>query len=414
MMLGVKKNSNLVIRYALLLISPFLSLILAIINWNIAYTKFFLVGAIVFLGITALPEGDLERYQSLYYSQNITSVVTLWNNFISFNEGKFYIRFFSLILGIFFNHHSVYFGVLYFIFGRYLVNFIFLGYNNNRGILLSHWGKFIFASFALFFSIRYSLNLAFYTGAIFIIYYLAKAILNSNLKLMWPIVFAPLFHFALAFLFIPILLFLFLKSKTKVSIILVLISYLIPQALVTSTLGSFANDKEGTLAEAKYESYVSENGMERLNKRYSEGDLNSNLKLSALNNVRSFVYNYLIITGLILLLWRLQRLEEDEMLQHLYNLILLLWAASNIMLNISNGVRFQIFHLTLAVLLFMMLYSTQFKYQSLTYFNKIAFPIIFILGIMSLYASNKFVSTNFYTSNYFIQIFAPTKYEQSN
>lgn len=410
----MKENINRLISHSFILIAPFLTLLMGLTSFNVRFIKSSLIGAIVFIGVTALPEGDLEFYQTVYYKIADQPFNNLLQSFLNVKEAKFYISLSAFLVSLFFEHHSIYFGLLYFVFGYYLVNFIFIVFEYKVQILSSRWGKFIFIAFALFFSIRNSLNLAFYTGAIYSIYFMTKAVLNSEHKFLLPIILAPVFHFALAFIFIPILIFLFFKSKTIVCLTLVLITYLMPQNSVRGILGTLANENKGTIVESKYDSYVSEGGIERLNKRYSDGAKNSNFKLSLLNTLKEFIFNYLVNIGLVVLFFYRKVLLRDIVILKLYNLILILWAASNIMLNISNGNRFQIFHLTISVFFFIYLHYEKIKSDLLKIYFNITFPIIFFFGVMSLYASNKFVSTNFFTSNYFIQIFAPTKYEQSN
>lgn len=408
------QNRNKIISYGLLLIAPFFSLLFALRQWKTPYAKNMLIGVIVFIGMTALPEGDLERYQAFYYYNANQSLETMWYNLISLKEGKFYIGLLSFLFGLIFQHHAVYFGFLYFIFGYYLVNFVFLVYDYNKRIFSTRWGGFLFITFALFFSIRSSVNLAFYTGAIFILYYLTKSLLQSNTKLLLPILLAPLFHFALAIVFLPIVLFLFLKSKTYVCLLLVLLSYAIPQTVVTGILGDLASDNKDTLVENKYKSYASEDGMERLNKRYAEGALSSNFKLTLLNNIREIIFTYLINVGLLLIFLFKKKLLNKDYLLHWYNFILLAWALANVMENISNGIRYQIFPMALGVAFFVVLFQNNFKTKLLQLYYILTFPILLIYGLMNLYASNKFISTNFFVSNYFVELIAPTTHEKSN
>lgn len=408
------KQRNNSISYGLLLIAPFFSLLLALRQWKTPYARNMLIGVIVFMGMTALPEGDLESYQAIYYYNANQSLETMWYNLISLKEGKFYIGLLSFLFGLIFQHHVVYFGFLYFIFGYYLVNFVFLVYDYNKSIVSTKWGGFLFISLALFFSIRNSLNLAFYTGAIFIIYYLTKSLLQSKKKLLLLILLAPLFHFSLAIVFLPIVMFLFLKSKTYVCILLVLLSYAIPQTVVTGVLGNLASDSEGTLIESKYDSYASEGGMERLNAHYTEGALRANFKLTLLNSISAFIFTYLINVGLIIIFLLKKKLLNKDYLLYWYNVILLAWALANVMDNISNGIRYKTFPMTLGVAFFVVLFQNNFKTKLLHWYYSLTFPVLLIYGLMNLYASNKIISSNFFVSNYFIEIIAPSAYEKSN
>ena len=89
---------NRLIAFGLLMISPFLSFGIAVRNWKTDYAKNILIGVIVFIGMTAFPEGDLERYQNYYYYNASQSFEMMWHNLISLKEGKFYITFFSFLL----------------------------------------------------------------------------------------------------------------------------------------------------------------------------------------------------------------------------------------------------------------------------------------------------------------------------
>lgn len=408
------QNRNKIISYGLLLIAPFFSLLLALRQWKTPYAKNMIIGVIVFLGMTALPVGDLERYQYYYYNNANLTFETMWYNLISIKEGKFYISLLSFLFGLIFQHHNVYFGFLYFIFGYYLVNFVYLVYDYNKGIVATRWGGFLFISFALFFSIKNSVNLAFYTGSIFIIYYLAKTFLQSNTKFLLPILLAPLFHFALAIVFLPIVLFLFLKSKTYACAILVILSYAAPQTTVITLLGDFSKGKEDTIIEDRYNNYASEDGKERLEKRYTEAALNANFKLSLLNNFKDIIFNYLLNIGLVLIFFYQKKYIKDTIILNLYNLILLYWALSNVMLSISNGSRYQIFHVTLTVLFLLLLHQNNIKSKFQKFYYALVFPVLFIFGIMNLYGSNQIIPTNFFVSNYFVELIAPTTHEKSN
>lgn len=401
-------NRNKIIAYTIMLLAPFFSLIIALRNWNSNYSKNIIIGVIVFIGMTALPEGDLERYQENYYINASLSLEMMWNNLISLKEGKFYINFFSFFFGILFKHHNIYFGFLYFIFGFYLVNFIYLVLEKNIKIIETRFGIFFFISFALFFSIRNSTNLAFYTGAIFSLYWLAKAILNDEKKYLGYLLLAPLFHSALALIFLPVIFFLILNLKTKICIFIAIISFVIPGNLVTNSLGDFANQNEDTVIQDKYKSYGSEEGKNRLNKRYEEGVNSANFKLSLSNNIKQLIFDYLLNIGLFISLFYKKKLIFNKIQHQLLNLILLLLSLSNIMLHVSNGVRFQIFNLTLTIVLMILIYNNTIKAKLFLYYLYLTIPTLFLFGIMALYASNKFISLNFFVSNYFIEVINPT------
>lgn len=397
------QRQNKLIGYVLLFIAPFLSFLLALMRWDKPYAKNMIIGVIVFIGMTALPEGDLQYYQDYYYYNSNLSFEAMLHNFIGLKEAKFYINLLSFSFGLIFEHHALYFGFLYFIFGYYLINFIYLAYEHNNSATNTSWGVFLFLTFALFFSIRSSLNMAFYSGAIFILYYISKSILQSNTKMMWPILLAPLFHIALILVFIPIILFSIFKSRTYACAALVIISYAPQQSTFQNLLGDFSSDKDGSIIKERYDNYASENGKELLDRRYAEASANANFKLSLLNNIKDFLFNYLLNIGLVIIFLYRKKLNKEIVMLKLYNLILLFWALSNVMLDISNGNRFQTFQMTLTVLYLLLSYEKfTNRVQRLYYF--FTFPLLSIYGFLNLYAANKFISANFFVSNFLIEI----------
>ena len=90
-------------------------------------------------------------------------------------------------------------------------------------------------------------------------------------------------------------------------------------------------------------------------------------------------------------------------------MILLFWATSNLMMNVSNGNRYQIFQITLGVVFFVLLYQTKMKNRIMNTYFVILFPLVFLFGLMSLYATNKMISTNFFVSNFFVEIISPSE-----
>ncbi len=400
---------NRLIAYGLLMISPFLSFGIAVRNWKTDYAKNILIGVIVFIGMTAFPEGDLERYQNYYYYNASQSFEMMWHNLISLKEGKFYITFFSFLFGLIFQHHNIYMGFLFFLFGYYLVNFIFLIYNYDKSIVHQRIGFLIFISFALFFSLRNAVNLAFYTGAIYILYWIVKSILTQNNKFLIPLLLAPLFHFALTLVLIPVMLFVLLKSRTFICIALVVVSYMLPPSIVNNTLGDLANDNESTIIEDRYNNYASEKGIEYMNKRYEKGASNANFKLKLLNDIKNIIFDNVIYIGLFLFLIFFKRYKNNKLLIQFFNMILLFWAISNLMMNVSNGNRYQIFQITLGVVFFVLLYQTKIKNRIMNAYFFILFPLVFLYGLMNLYATNKMISTNFFVSNFFVEIISPSE-----
>ena len=184
---------------------------------------------------------------------------------------------------------------------------------------------------------------------------------------------------------------------------------MLPPSIVNNTLGDLANDNESTIIEDRYNNYASEQGIEYMNKRYEKGASNANFKLKLLNDIKNIIFDNVIYIGLFLFLIFFKRYKNNKLLIQFFNMILLFWATSNLMMNVSNGNRYQIFQITLGVVFFVLLYQTKMKNRIMNAYFVILFPLVFLFGLMSLYATNKMISTNFFVSNFFVEIISPSE-----
>ncbi len=398
-------KGNKILFFIFMLFSPVTSLVVALLNWKKDFAKLLFLGLFFFMGMTALPEGDLASYQQNYYIITRSSFLEIWKNFIFLKDGKFFYSLFSFLFGIFFKQHNLYFGFLFFVYGFYLINLIYLVYSSTIKLSSSYFGKLLFLSFTLFFSVRYIINLAFYTGSVFILYWFIKSYLTSNTKNLFPILLAPIFHISLLYLIIPIVLFLIFRLKIHICLFILLISFYVPRSLVVEYLSIFVSDQKNNVLKEKYIYYAEDNAYERIELNYEETRKYFNNKLLFLNNFKDFLFNYLINFCLLLLLFDYRNLRSNKKYLLLYNFIIILYASSNIILNVSNGVRFRIFHLTMSLFFFLLLYQFETYNKLMRVCLSLLIPVLLLYGIMNLYASNKFISLDFYFSNFFIELF---------
>lgn len=401
-------SNQSIYRYLLFLVSPFVSLLLLIDYQIIRKSKWVFILIFGYIGFIALPTGDLEFYQLQYYSQADQSLFKLLMEFLQLKSGKFYTEISAIIFSWFFATHHFYFSFLFAVFGYFLFSLIELILyqlpNIQKGIKS---GLFIVLIF-LFFSLRNTLSLPFYTGVLFTLLTLYKSIyLKKNHYLLFLIL-APLFHFALVFVWLPVILFLLFKNNRLICLSVWIISVVIPNTLVSNQLGTFAQNGKGTLIEIKYRTYASEQGINSLNKRYSQGAEAANYKLSILNNTKVFIFNWLLpILVLSYSIWRLRR-KEDFIYEQLLNLAILFIAFSNLIASVSNGERFQIFYASTVV--FCILPFIFFKEKN-RLFNSFAALVVFgglLLSTMNLYACNEFIPERFFYSNLLFELFFQT------
>ncbi|GGB72033.1 hypothetical protein GCM10007424_10030 [Flavobacterium suaedae] len=382
-----------------------MALLVAVRNFKSSFSKTLLIGVVAFIGMTANSEGDLERYEAIYHINSNLTIGEMWTNLIGLQDGKFYISAFAFLLNLFTDNYHIYFAFLYTIFGYYLVNFVYLFFDEKVIKNTKLYGLLFFISFALFFSIRNSLNLAFYTGVIYYMYFISKSIILKKNKFLLFLLLTPLFHFSLAILLIPTFLYVYLKNKPITCVILVVITLGLNQSSITGIIQQYANSNKGTIIEDKYRSYASEDGMERLEERYRKGELNYNWKLKLLNTTREIIIDFFSKIGVFLIFFYRKKLGLKEEKLNMLSLVLLLWATCNLTVNFSNGDRFLILFSAMAYALFIMMLEDVKKIKLYYIFTLILIPLSLFFGVMSLYASNKFISEYFYFSNFLIELF---------
>lgn len=378
---------------------PFSAVVIGIKNFDSAFGRNLLIVAFVFLGYTALESGDLERYATHYYEVSDMSLTEIFDLFLNLQISKLFNDVTSILFSPF-NNHNLYFGFLFGVYGYFLVKTINLLRirllkKSNLPVLIS------FIAFAFFYSVLTVFNYAFYTGAIYFLYFLLQILLNDkNKKYYGLILLTPLFHIGLAPLILVPVFYLLFKKRTYLYV-LVLIAFTITSqtALIKTVEVYFV--KNDTVLEDKYRAYASEEGQERMDTRYSDGFQDGNMNYRLLRNIRE-VTNKIAIPLLILVLYVNRKIiRKDGSLLNLFNISIGCLAITQLMLNISQGERFY-FVSGFMIIGTYAYYVQKFDYRNLR-FNFLLFliiPSILLNNLVSIYLVKNLISSDFLFSNF--------------
>lgn len=392
-----------IVLYMLL---PFSALIVGLRDFDSNFGKRLLIALYAFLGLTAFSVGDLERYESEFYNYKTATFSQIFIELVSLQSGKFYNSLISVLSGLIFHSHHYYFLIMFLIYGSFYINTIHLLKEVDLKNL-NYFGLSFFFGMLLFLLIRPISNLAFYTGGVFVIFMVINYMKKNKNKYLFYLIFTPLFHIGLTiYLAIPLLLLVF-KQKTWLYVTFVLLTFAIGKSSVVSTLETFSNTNEGTIIETKYKSYASEKGQAMLQDRYDTNAANNNIKLQALVYIQDSIWYFFVPTGLAIIYFKRKSLLIEEAQKRFLNIVLLFWGISNLMLNISQGLRFLVLFCFLAIGLFYVTYTKNRSNEQDMLFSKflvVFVPVLLIFGLMSAYASNGIIQVQFFSSNYFIEI----------
>lgn len=397
-------RAYLIILY---LIWPFSAFITGIRYFDYSIGRKLLIALYAFLGFTAISFGDLDRYESQFYLLSNQSLSNVFESLVNLQTGKFYNGFISVVSGIFFDSHHYYFLILYLIYGYFLIKSIHL--LKDISLKQLNWfGLMFFFGVLMYFMIRTIFNLAFYTGAVFILFNLISYYKYRSKKYLILLIFAPLFHIGLSiYLLIPLFIILF-RNKLKYYIVFVVFSFVLGQSNFVGVIENLASSNSGTVIESKYKAYASEKGQMGLEKRYAKNAVNQNIKLKSQLLLQDSIWYFFVPLGVIILFFKRKEILIKYDLMMLYNIVLLCWGISNLMLNISQGVRFLNIFCFLAIGLFFKVYvfaKWDLKRTFFDKFIKVFVPLLFILGIVGIVSSHFMIPIDFYSSNYFVQIY---------
>lgn len=391
----------------LFLIWPFSALVIGLKNFDSKFGKKTLIALYTFLGFTAASVGDLEVYDSDFYENKSASFAQILGELLSLQTGKFYNSFISVVTGLVFDSHHYYFLILFAIYGFFYISSIFIlkefSYSN-----FNKFGLMFFFGMLLFLLIRPIHNLAFYTGGVYIIFTTVSYYKYKDKKFLFLMLLAPLFHIGLAiYLIVPVFLLLF-KNKIWYYVIFVIVTFVAGKSNVVGAIQGVAESNSDTVLETQYKNYASDQGQEMLEDRYSAGAANSNIKLRSLSLLQEGIWYVFVPSGLALLFVERKKLVVTANQKTLFNLSLLFLGVANLMLNISQGERFLVLFCFMAIALFFVVYQNMNRLGIKTYFNKFLYafvPVLFLFGVMSAYASNGMTSSEFFISNFFVQVY---------
>ena len=395
-----KKNTY---QYIAFLVWPFATLLYALKNYRKPVSRVLFVLAISFLGFTSESFGDLERYEEAFYLFQDQSLRDLFISYFNFQESDIYTKTLSILVGIVFKSHHFYFALLYGIFA-YLLSGVILKFVRFLPRKINNSTLLLLIGFALFYSIRSIISVRFYTGGLFYLFMMLNYIITKKNKYLVFSFFTPLFHFGLSLLLLVSPLLVLLRKKYWLTLGIVIFSLAIGQSSVVGFLGQIAESGEETFFERRYKSYAADDGRMRLEERYAQGALNANWKLTMLNTVRDVLWYYAIL-GIGLLFYYRKRVFRIKMFSDIYILILLLLSASNIMLNISNGIRYIFLYIFITIGLYLLIYSRLRVPGVIRYYIYGLIPLTVSYGLMALYASNEMFTFKFFITNYIIAYF---------
>lgn len=390
----------------LYLIWPFSAFFVGLKNFDSVVGKNLLIAFYAFVGFTAVSVGDLERYEAEFYRNKAASIDQIVTEFLDFQDGKIFYSVASVFTGSIFDSHHYYFAILFLVYGYFYINTVYL----LKDISYKKLGKFglmFVFGVLLFILIRPVINTAYYTGGVFILYMTVSFYKHNKVKYLWYMLLAPLFHIGLTVYVVVPLFLIFFKNKTRYYILFVIVSFLVGKSSVVGVMEDVSKNSDSIL-EIKYKNYASEDGQAYMEERYADGAANSNIKLRSLNFLTDAIMYFFIPLGVALLYLKRKFLLVDQDLKTLFHIVLIFLGISNLMLNISQGERFLVLYAFLAIGLFYTVYIRTRNLSMNTVFMKflvVFVPILFVTGLMLLYASNELFISQVFISNFFIEIY---------
>ena len=340
------------------LISPFLTLLITMYHYRWKGTQLFFILSVSFLGYNIGIEGDLIRYYDWFFRDGGKSWSEIFNQIITLQAGDFYTLILSKIIFYLTENVRVYFAVLISVYAYFYSSvmkliIVRLSRGNNLKVLL------LFIGFATFFFVRNFISVRFSTALLLYAYAMLEIVLNGNRKFILLSLCAPLIHIGFV-VTIPLLpLYFFFKDRVNVCIMLLLVSFVFNQGNVLNFFGKASSNYENTVFSSKFSAYASE--------------------------------------------WK--SLLYDRIQLHLFNLTLLLWSLANVMQNISNGVRFLNLWVLIVLALWVLILQNKTFDRKWQIFIRIFIVVLLFKNLATLIAANPLFTTEFFVSNYIINLF---------
>jgi len=386
--------------YLVFLFWPFGALGLALKKFRSPIGRILFVLIISFLGYTAASEGDLKRYEGLFYASQDASILELLKSYVEFKNADIYVNLLANLSSHVFRSHHAFFAILFGVFA-YFYSGVLLNILKMKPRQFTIKLLILFLGFALYYSIRSIISIRFYTGALFFLYLMTSYILTNDKKFLYLTLLSPLFHFALAVILIIVPMFLLFNRRPLIVLLMLIISFAINESAVIANFESLALLNRDTVVESRINTYASAKGKARLDERYAQGYLKYNWKMKALGLLGDSIF-YLANISIFLIFFLKRNFINDRTLRSMFILSMLVLSVTNIMLNISNGNRFSvIFIFTFLGLSYLLSCSGVFKgvVKYLLYSLNL---MGLIYGIASLYAANPLFNYRFFLLNYFI------------
>lgn len=396
------KQQLLKYHFLLFLMNPFVSLLVFFRNYRDKNFVLFVTLSISFLGFTTLGVGDLESYQQWFYERH-TSLNMLIHDILSLNIADYYVHMLQYLVGIFTDSHKIYFAFLFGVFGFFYSNIL----NELFKLIPEKTTRFtliVLAAVLFYYSIRLTLSMRFYTGALFYILMIMRYVVSSNKNYLIYAAFAPFFHIGLLAATLSIPLIYLLTNRHNWAMILVVVSYFIGQSTIVDIIEQQSQEINYGSLDTRVRTYVSDEGRLFMENVYREGAERANWKLTLLTTVREYVW-YLINIGILILFYYKRRMINNNLTSSLFSIILVNWAVANILLNISNGDRYMIIYTFLSLCLFLILYNRGDLPILFKNYILIMSPIVLIYDAMLLYAANPLFNYEFFYSNYVLEMF---------
>jgi|GEM_PF-2872716 len=397
-----RDNSLKALGIITFLIWPFGTFLMALQHYRKPVAKWFFIMALTFLGYTIGIVGDLEVYHKNFFEVSRYSWSRVFKNIVTFSNADFYTLLMSKVVSGIGGDVKLYFAVLMFVFAYFYISIVQLIASKVPSHLVRHL-ILLLIGFATYHSLMSFISVRFYTATVIYIYAFLQVVLNNKRKYIFLAFLTPLVHVSF-WITVPLFpIFFLFKDRFRVLGFLVLFTFIAGQTSIVSFLESTASTVEVDAISKKVDTYASDDGRERLEKRYEESGKNYNIKFKAMSLLKNVSFYY-ILSGLAILFFLRKKLVFKKVYLNYMAFCLLLWCLTNIMLNVSNGLRFLHLLCFSSLGLIVLVYADNYKRNKLLdRYIFIGTPILLLLNAMTLYAANTLFNTEFFVSNYFIE-----------
>ena len=240
----------------------------------------------------------------------------------------------------------------------------------------------------IFITSFYEVNsLRFTIASIYFVWCSLEILINHKKRFYVFVLISPLIHYGFWILIPLFLLYMVLKNKTKIVWLIFVMSFMLSMASTSLFINDFANDNMSESVSKGVSGYASEDNLERMDDKYSEGERSGNLNRLISRSIVD-IRNYGVMICVVLLSFYCYRKKNHKERAQQMNYLLLLYSLANIANSNSQGARFYMVSAELVVfLLVIMMYSDEDMDILFYKENKKWFNVVFYLttGIGALY-----------------------------